>query len=105
MFAAVAMVGLFVAFSSMKTAAASPAGPEQIGVEQVPESRHAPDAQANPTDGERAPDEQGEPATPKHDPARFGKLDYEPPMDAESVSRRANSGGDIVCPGTEPCGP
>ena len=44
-------------------------------------------------------------STPPDDPASFGKLNYKPPMDSQSVMQRANTGGDVMCPGTEPCGP
>lgn len=35
---------------------------------------------------------------------KFGKLEYKAPADSMSLRQQAGS-GDVMCPGTEPCGP
>jgi hypothetical protein len=111
--AAAAIVGVLVAFSGMRIVGASAAGPERgLNEPAVAPVGPAQSGLGEPDAAQRVTgtvssgnDEESAPAALIHDPTRFGKLDYEPLMDAASQSRRANSGGDIPCPGTEPCGP
>jgi hypothetical protein len=108
----IALVGVLAAMSTIKPAIAAPAPfkeAAQPGIQAAQPAVQAAQpavqaAQPGPAvqsvaDDAPAASEAG------HDPARFGKLDYKPPMDASSVMERARTGGDIACPGTEPCGP
>jgi hypothetical protein len=93
----IALVGMLAAMSTIKPAIAAPA---RFKVTAQPAVEAAqPGAGVQSVTG-------GVPGASKagHDPANFGKLDYKPPMDASSVMERARTGGDIACPGTEPCG-
>ncbi len=101
----IALVGMLAAMSTIKPAIAAPAPFKDTAQPAVQAAQPAVEA-AQPgavvqsvTGGVPGASEAG------HDPANFGKLDYKPPMDASSVMERARTGGDIACPGTEPCGP
>jgi len=101
----ITLVGLLAAMSTIKPAIAAPAPFTEAAQPAVQAAQPAVQA-AQPGPAVQSVTGAAPAASAAgHDPASFGKLDYKPPMDAISVTQRARTGGDVACPGSEPCGP